>query len=315
MAALLTLALLSAGCLAASSPRAADVPTNASAPLGKLPVANATTPAPVWKSGDAWSISTSGGGAQSEHSVLVVTSDSSDAYNLATTSATLATFDALFDISYIGKIRADDLAGTQGTTPVKFFDFPLADGKTWSTLWDNKTINITAKSSGAGAFAITAMDGAKTYASYDYQPAVKWWDRLEFAGGYVLKVDRFGENWTGEYRVATAKMILDSTTAIPVMTINSQPFTVDAAQTSVILSFFGGSSAYARGYALQDPSNAPYQGNATPADAQPTGGGVAFQETLPPTPGTWHIEAPTAHAPGGFFRLTIHEIRVDLRHR
>ena len=52
--------------------------------------------------------------------------------------------DAREDVSRLGPQRKSDLAGSQGDDRVQFFQWPLVDGKSWSTRWDHQPVTITA---------------------------------------------------------------------------------------------------------------------------------------------------------------------------
>lgn len=308
--------LLLAGCLSPTAPTA-EVASVTPTTVGLPPLANNSTVAvPVWNVGDAWDVSTSNLGA-SERSTFVVVAASNDAYQLATTSASLATFDAVLDVSYVGKIRASDLAGAQGDKTVTFFDFPLTDGKSWSATWDGVPTEIhavfasaIATAGGQPGFQITATQAGKPYATYDYVPTLKWWSHIDFAGGYGLKVERATTNWTGAVAVATAKKVFDSDTVFPVATLNTQTFHVDERQTSLFLMMTGGAKTYARGYQLVDPNGTAYPSGGPTTDAQPSGGGVFQVEQFPAAPGDWKISAPVAHTSDGKFVLRVHEVAL-----
>lgn len=324
----ISLLLASAGCINAT-PSASDSATLASGATGTAlgalnsttSAANASVDAPIWAAGDAYAIATDNRGV-TEESVLVVTNANGDGYTLSTTSPTLATYDAMFDISYVGHVRAADLAGDQKGTAVQFFSFPLTDGKTWRASWDGLVVNVTAKAASniptplgnQPGFTIVAMDGNKAHATYDYVPALKWWSHIEFAGGYGLKVTKLAHNWTGSYVVATAKSVYDSSTAAPVVTINTQTFNVDASQTTLMLSFTGRATAWARGFALLDPNNQPMMTNqSSDFEAHPDGSAAFTSESLPATAGTWKISSPVLHHPDGKFRLQVFEVKVETR--
>lgn len=311
--AVVVLIVLVAGCLSPSAPTATAPAPDAPSVAGSTALTNASVvPAPLWRTGDAWEVTTKGGGAQ--HATLVVTSASSDAYTLGTSDAQLASFDAIFDISYLGKIRAEDLAGAQKGAPVAFFAFPMRDGLTWSATWDGLPVTMTASyDASKPGFAIVATANGKPYATYDYVPALKWWSHLDFAEGYGLKVDRLVENWTGSVATATAKQVFNSTTIFPVATLNTQTFHVDERQTFLLVALQGGAKAYARSYQLVDPNGTAYPSGAPQTDAQPSGGFTFSQAQLPAVPGDWKISAPAAHSNDGYFALDVHEVAIQLR--
>lgn len=319
-AGILLVLLALAGCLSSGEPAqtAAVSAANEAPALPTLPApaANLTSvEAPVWSVGDAWHVTSENGG-ETTQAVLVVTKADGSGYTLESTDAATAAYDAMFDVSYLGRIRASDLAGSQRDTPVQFFSFPLSDGKTWTTPWDGLEVALTATANPAlptpmgpqPGFAIVGTVEGEPYVEYSYVPALKWWTHISFAGGYGFKVDRVATNWTGTLATATASALFESDTVFPVATLHSSPFTVSEGQSFVALTLAGGGSAYARGLVVVDPNGTPYMTSTPNAEAMPQGGGVFYHERLPPTPGQWAISSPIAHAPDAAFQLTIHEV-------
>lgn len=312
------LALLS-GCLAKDAPGAtsagAEAPLEdafvADAPEGAAALPAAPAEAPVWLVGDAWSVTTFGGGSE-ERAAVVVTKADTESYVLETTSEQLAAYDAMNDISFLGRIRARDLAGFQQDAPIQFFDFPLADGKTWTTQWDMQEITLRATKAGDG-FSIVGTSAEEAYVTYDYKPALKWWSKIEFAGGYGLRVDRFSPNWTGALATATAATVYESTTAIPTLTINTDQFTVSEGQTFLGLRVHGGGPAWARALTLMDPANQPYMTTTSNTEATATPMWVNYEEQIPAMPGTWRISAPVAHAPDSWWMVHVQEVAVGTK--
>lgn len=314
----LALVLPLAGCFgggddAAEDPRqetlegAAATTPNAGEAAAPGASADGSFDAPTWAVGDAWAVAPEGG--EGEPAVLVVTKAEGDAYTLSTTDPDAAGYDALFDVSYLGRIRASDLAGHQGGKPVQFFSFPLTDGKTWTTTWDGLEVKLTATwvpalQTGAGVhpgFAIVGTAEGETYVKYDYVPALKWWSHLTFASGYGMKVQRTFAGWTGDYLVGEAKRLVDGP-AEP-----SRTFVVEEGQAFVHVNLRGSSTQHARAWAILDPEGAPHETQESTAAAG--GGGISVTERLPPTPGEWRVVSPVVHADGDF-TLVVTQVKL-----
>lgn len=316
----LTIVLVAAGCIGPEEPvESASVDpgkvlTDALAPPTVALDRNASVDAPEWRVGDAWTIESSGAGASGAATLVVVAADAGS-YQVRPTAEDLATFDAMFDISYVGRIRASDLAGHQQDQPVKFFDFPMRDGTAWSTTWDGLEVSLRAGFQPAiktplgpqPGFVIqgTTADGA-TYVEYDYVPALKWWTHLHFAEGYGFQVTGASGNWSGQYAVATAKTLLTLTSgaAAPAGT-----FTVDADQSAVAMTRIGFAEAFARGLVVVDPDNTEHAG--PDVEASPTPAGAFEVVMLPGKAGQWKVAAPTAHHPSGGFTVTFQQVAVE----
>lgn len=316
----LVAALVAAGCIGPQEPVetasvAADAPSLVGNAAAVLPVVyrNLTVEAPVWSVGDAWTIQSGGAGADGPSTLVVVAADSAS-YQVRPTTEDLATFDAMFDISYVGRVRASDLAGHQQDQPVRFFSFPMRDGTAWSTTWDGLEVSLRAGFQPAiptpmgpqPGFVIqgTTADGA-TYVEYDYVPALKWWTHIHFTEGYGFKVTGFQANWTGQYAVGTAKTLLTfASGGAP-----GGVFTVDADQTFVTMTTAGYAEAYARGVVLVDPDNSERMGPYHEASPTPAGGFDV--RTFPAKAGQWKVAAPTAHHPNGGFVVTLQQVAVQ----
>lgn len=320
LAALLLVPAL-AGCIGGAdeaATAAVDAPDAAALAAGNATAAAANLSlfdAPVWSVGDAWTMEAPNGPV-----TLVVTQADASGYTLATDDEGLAGFDAMFDVSYVGRIRASDLAGSQGGQPIQFFSFPLEDGKRWTTTWDGLAVDLTATYSAAiptplGAqpgFTIEGKSGEEPYVHYSYVPALRWWSHLAFEG-YEVKVTQASRNWTGTYVEAVAKPVFESATSAPVAMPGAGAFTVDEGQSFLMLSLAGEAPAHARALVVTDPSGAPYMTQTSNFEASPQHGGYFLTERMPATPGQWHVASPILHHPEGGFVMAVHQVAVTVK--
>jgi hypothetical protein len=317
---IIALAALLAGCAEPDAPAARA--STAAEPLDTALLADATdvaaialaaeAEAPEWSVGDAWAVVSRGAGEE-ERGFLVVTAADSGSYTIGTSSEQAAGWDAIHDVSYIGRIRAHDLAGHQQGEPVQYFDFPLAEGKTWSTKWDGFEVVLTATKTPRGFDIVGLADGAP-YVEYDYSPEMKWWTRLHFVqGDYGLTIERLQPEWRGTLASGTGKVVYEAASETPAaMSGGSGAFTIDEGQTFAMATLSGGGSHWARAFGLTDPSGMPYPTTSIEnAEAEGMGPrGVFLQERLPPTPGQWHVAAPAVHDPEGGFSLVVHQVAI-----
>lgn len=315
-AGLLVAVLLVAGCLggpsevSSAATDAAGPPSLSDAPVtlpGDAVAATMGAQPPVWNVGDAWA-TTAFDDEGTQQGWFVVTRADADGYTTETTSERLAGFDAMFDVSYLGRLRAD-LAGSQNGVPVQFFSFPLEDGKSWTTGWDGREVALTATKA-ADRFLITGTMEGEPYVEYDYVPSLRWWSKIEFAAGYGFRVDTATTNWTGTLATATGELLYESETALPVATLNSGAFTVTEGASFAALTLVGGGPAWARALVLTDPAGAPYMTSTPNVEFAEAPSGFFYHEQLPATPGQWHIGAPAVHEPGGWFRVQVHQVTL-----
>ncbi len=271
--------------------------------------------APTWAVGDAWTIESFG---FATHTCTLVVVDASPDYVLAPTCQESAILDATYDVSYLGRIRARDLAGSQQGDPVRFFDFPLTDGKKWTTTWDRQEITLTATfaptiaAPGLGSapgFTITgATSEGEPYVAYDYSPALKWWTTLDFFD-YGIRVKSFQSNWTGTYKTAAANPVFTYASSVPGFFVPpASTFTVNEDQTALVVMLIGQFGGHAYTARLVDPAGS------TPWDRTSSAqNGSTFDVTnLDPTPGQWTFAASGMFDPTvGSFSLSAIEVKVD----
>lgn len=267
---------------------------------------------PVWSVGDAWT-GNAHDGEETRPITLVVTRADGASYFVETTDQGNAGWDAMFDISYLGAIRASDLAGAQQGQPVQFFSFPLTDGKTWTTLWDGREVQLAATKSARGFDIVGTIDG-EPYVELDYVPALRWWSKLRFAEGYGITIDAVQSAWTGTLVSATAKLVYEGHPAVPVASPGAGTFTMDEGQAFGVVTVTGGGTQWARAFYLVQPDHQPYLTQSiTNAEAEFMGRTVFLYEEIPAIAGTWQIVAPAVHDPAGAFHLSVHQVAVTPR--
>lgn len=157
---------------------------------------------PSWEVGQWWTLSSDQAAAPFTH---VVAANGSADYTLATDSPDLAFFDARFDISFLGPVRKSDLAGSQGSTRVQFFEFPLTAGKSWSTTWDGLDIDINVTSVQGGLAKLEARHANGTlYAAYSFDGKTGYFRDYAFYGadgttvGFAAKATASGKDFAGD---------------------------------------------------------------------------------------------------------------------
>jgi hypothetical protein len=236
---------------------------------------------PVLKVGDWWNY-TAPGGALS----YVVSADAGDDYTLDTDNAGLAFFDALSDVSTLGAIRKSDLAGSQGKDRVQFLQWPLTDGRNWTTSWDGVPIAITAKVTGEAAQMTAKRANGTLYATYAYSNRTRWFTALDFMDEkgqptFALKLQASGSAFPGKllrYTLATAVEVTD---ALP----QARTFNVPGTATDVWLSY--ASSCATGALTVAFGPNPPVQAAPEPGlpdrgftDSDPCPKNVAFQGSV-----------------------------------
>ncbi len=165
---LFVLALVFSGCT--DAPAEGDPQTGAGAQNGETLVSE-------WEIGDHWTYESPNGTAS-----VVVTGEQGGDWILETDDEELALINTQDDLSWMGVIRKSDLAGSQGSQRIKFFDFPLEDGKQWTTTWDGESTTITATLVEDGKFRMDAQMGGEPYAEYVYDAEVGYFEEITWIG-------------------------------------------------------------------------------------------------------------------------------------
>lgn len=272
---------------------------------------------PTWDVGHAWTVQSHGLGGGGTCVLAVAQADGD--YRVLPSCEDVAHYDAVFDVSYVGTIRGDDLSGGQHGTPVRFFDFPLEDGKTWSTTWDGITVTLTATAApnlaapGAGSgpgFTITGLDEAgEVYVTYDFAPAIKWWTHIEFSEGYGFKVQGFEENYRGKVIASEGRVLYEhQPPTMGFLDPAPSPFKLEEGADALVVVFSGGAPGYAVAANIVGPNGVAYDR----VESAENGGffEVAF---IDPAPGDYVVETVGAHEPSGGFELIVHEVRLEER--
>ena len=192
--------------------------------------------APEWAIGDYWSLRSPQGGEFTH----AVSGESGGDWIMDTDSADTAFFDASSDISFLGKVRKSDLAGSQGDTRVEFLKFPLQSGMSWSTTWDGAPTMVHVGDVAAGKAEVTARraDGT-TYAKYTYSDEAGYFSHFAFytpdgsAVGFEWTLQKSGSGFGGQL-VRWALTDLFSSHG-PIPSGQSSTFTVEPGYTDIFV--------------------------------------------------------------------------------
>lgn len=224
------LVVAAAGC--SSAPEGPVATTTPAADIGMM-----ATP-PTLHVGQWWTYTTTGGRAGDPTMTIVVSGETGTDYTMDTKDPNLAWADHQQDISYLGPQRKADLAGSQGSDRVQFFQWPLADGKTWTTMWDHETKTILVKALGAGKFDLTATNSSGVYAHYGYDEAVGWFNALHFVAPdgspkFSATLQSHGGNFTEDLVRWDADVVVDTQGDLSQVTPGTITYDVPTTATDV----------------------------------------------------------------------------------
>lgn len=192
-------AFLLAGCGGAASDPSGEGP--GAGPAGTAGD-SAGIPLPSWAVGDAWTYTLNGA-----PTTYVITSQTASDWVIETDSPERAFSDLRDDVSRLGPQRKSDLAGSQGSARVEFFQWPLQAGKNWTSTWDHAPVAIRVLSVRDGVAELEARLANATASDppvyrYTYDAADRWFSRLvhynpDGSELVNLQLTSATHNWTG----------------------------------------------------------------------------------------------------------------------
>lgn len=206
------------------APPVADEPFFAGAP-GALPEPEARRLAqtegfdrPAWPLGRAYDIQfATGFGCV----FAVAEIDDDGGFFVGPACGVVAVEDRVFDYPWFGRLTSD-LGGHYADTALAFYDWPLVDGKSWTTAWPDgdggsfeATVTAVYEPQLAGpegtepGFVLVAYFDGEAFARWDYLPSLEWWSFFEYLGdsGFRFDVLAKTDGWSGAVYEARASMI------------------------------------------------------------------------------------------------------------
>jgi hypothetical protein len=253
---------------------------------------------PRWSPGLWWSYNYSLAG-ETGTVTFAVQAEEDDRYTLLANGTHHAAVDVLRDLAYVGPVRAEDLAGLVDGEPVRFFEWPLRDGRTWTTTWngierthDASEADLEVPGGTLPGMEITSTAGGETLATYTYAPAVGWFTRLEIPGrNLTYELTDIGFGYQRNLTQASVSPVFEETA--PAATATT--FQVPAEADRVAVAVDGGGDRVGYEVSLGDPNGTRHQvGPQACMDCT-----VDVLELLPAIPGTWSAEANLASTPPG----------------
>lgn len=305
LVAFLALAVVTAGCLGGGSDPGADPGAGtgdggSSGPGG--PDDGDDEPqglqAPRWSPGLWWRYNvTRGDGTGSV--VFAVQAESQDRYTLLANGTSHAARDALEDLAYVGPVRVEDFAGVTDEGPVRFFEWPLEDGKTWTTPWNGvertheaTRTQVTIPGGTLPGVEVTSTADGRTLATYEYAPAVGWFTRLELPQrNLTYTLADAGFAYRGNLTRAEASTALEFTSPAA----RAATFDVPAEAAAVVLRLAGGGERVSYDVSLADPNGTRHAYGPEAC----MGCSVDVLDLLPAVAGTWTTEGKLASTPTG----------------
>ncbi|HEX9815381.1 MAG TPA: hypothetical protein VGB18_00255, partial [Candidatus Thermoplasmatota archaeon] len=175
---------------------------------------------PDWRFGQTWTYRVERPGLPTGTFKMIVAEDRDDLWVVATNNRTQAVDHAVYSTNpMLGRISKETLSPYQSGAPVKMYQFPLADGKTWQATFFGTTMNFQANYVGdidssqidkarnlpsrLDGFRVTATGGGRTV-MFDYVDTIEWFTRFELQEAdstfsIRLSLADFESNYKGSY--------------------------------------------------------------------------------------------------------------------
>ena len=197
----LALAALSAGCLGGNADRDGGRATDDHAHDDE-PVPGA----PWWEIGRHWTMTVTRGSASEEFRLVNFRNDTaSHHFWLGVEGRDQAMRMALWNTNpFLGRIHHNLLAPHEAGQHAVMYQFPLSDGAKWQGFLLGRVWNFEADDVGGGAFDVEGRGPQGESVRFDYDPASKWFTRLEERDrdgkpGWQVQVTASGTGAKGEY--------------------------------------------------------------------------------------------------------------------
>lgn len=280
---------------------------------------------PAWQVGLWWRWRVTGDDIDEVRTDVVV-EDAGDDWVVRTDSEQATFFDARFDISTLGPQRKSDRAGSQGADRVEFFDWPLEEGKSWTTTWDDRERTITVESVAAdrSSFDLVARgpDG-DVEVEYTFEPSARWFTHLLYhnddGSTFELTLQEHGTGYDGIYlTMADPGKVVDETLTTQLGQGGStrEPIAVTEAHDDwwVQLDYAAvPAGAVGIGWSMSDLDGQTVDGQPMFIAQCPCDAGV-FEGTLDAAPGDWGWAYGRGVDPGGGYLQVLVFLRDFVEH-
>lgn len=311
------LAIAFSGCVSDDSGvDAPAVPAGDAIPSTDAPLTDGppTIDAPEWELAQWWTWHHEAGDFSADWTI-VAAEDLGSAWHVAPDAVEPARFDAIYDWYVLGPMDTDTLSD-EASGGLQFYEFPLTDGKTWTSVfapgnrdWElehTATYDpaIETFQGPAPGYRITATVDGSLFYEYDYVPELGWFSTLKNYVPAVESEERAGElDWTytvtaagtdyeGDVYLTSGELLLRNVHEVDLEQMDVEPephtsFEVAEDAGALFVTLGAGATAGASTVNLIDPDGERHEVVATSTGLN---GQVAFVDAfMPVIPGTWEV--------------------------
>lgn len=268
-------------------------------------------PRPSWAVGDAWR---AGFGSLEPICWVVVVAASDLGYHQGFwcpkenegLAESLAIQAAVFDAPQVGLFGpALDGRATRSEGATAWYEWPLHDGRAWSTEDRGTPIDVVARWTG-DRYVMTATSQGEPYATWDYVPVLRWWSALRYASGYEVVVEERTTAWDlGAVSATATPRLRDAQEGGAVYGV-PRTFVAEESDEMLALLQVRDGGPYAERFELRDPQmRSAHQATAQNVVGR-TGIGLSLVGSVP---GTWTVVR--AGATGGDASLDVFSIAFE----
>lgn len=289
---------------------------------------SAATPAPRWQLGDWWEYEFEFplAGHTGTARIVVVEEDGAS-WKVSTTDATVNLLAEFAHYPNLGRVQRSDLGQSIHGADIPFFQWPLAEGKTWVEPYRAGTGTWTVKAQPQHTargplegFDISMRVDSGEAAEYGYAPEAGWFTKLEFGFPGVTNTKMRLRDWGNNHSTPVSVMTFDEHVhkPFPVVGPSTPPAAPSAPATDaqvtfnhgdgqdMLWGFFYGGAPGAYGATIRPRLPGQHEGvtrNANPSTAVPA---LVWGMIADAPAGAWETVASGAtQAPGGFLFVEV----------
>lgn len=276
-----------------------------------------TAERPTWRVGDAWLVRFN----EDFACWMVVGKTDADGYSQGTSCESSADYAAAqiasYDIAYVGRFTKD-LASPKDAGEIRYFDWPLTDGKEWETEYYGEDVRVVAMFDEVDGplgdepgfeLAMYFGDADSPFLRYNYVPSIRWWSELEFAEGGEVVIEDAARGWSGTVIVpegAEERLRLERTPT-SLVTVGGPTFDVPEEDTVLYLTM-DSSFAFYEDITIRDPDGDERFAQSRQATSGQDGFSIGLIDDL--EPGTWQVE--DLHVTASEVVITIYGVQLDV---
>jgi hypothetical protein len=223
------------------------------------------------------------------------------------------------DFAYAGTFDRDLARPTRSDGTIRLYDWPLTDGKTWTTSWFGEEVTVRAAfdeeiegplgEEPGFVLRMSYGDAEDEFLRYDYVPSLRWWSEFRFESGAVVTVEDAVRGWGGRVVMVDAEERVRFGGSGVLGPAATRSFAVSEADDALIIEVRASGRAVLMELALRDPDGSSQY--SISRRALTGGSSYNFDVVADLQPGSWVLEE--TFIGDGSVDAVVHALRIDVR--